>query len=514
MSEKATGTFYVGNYYKVAGTRYGDKEAITCTTTGRRLSFRELNERINGLGNGLLSLGVKKGDVTAFLTYNRHEIVETYGALGKIGSVGIPLNYRLAPSEIIELVNFCDAKNLIFDPGFTDVVKGMRDKMPGIKRYICMGDAVPDFARPYEELVARSPKTEPDIEIREEDYQYLNLTSGTTGLPKAYMLTQYNNAAAVPVMAQMHDVKSDDVILTLFPIFGRVGAAWCFISLYTGARNVIHQFDLMKMLDTIQKEKVTISNWVPTIASFVLSVPDLQKYDFSSLRGLVFAAAPFPKALQDQVKSRLCPNIYEYYGLQESGILVSMGPKDKERKPESVGTLYFGADVRVVDGEGKDMPTGEVGEVIGRGVAVTTGYFKNKEKTEEMFRDGWFHTGDLGRFDEDGFLFLAGRMKDMIITGGQNVFAIEVEDMLMTHPAVMQCAVIGLPDDTWGEAVSAVIVKSPGKEVTADELIAYGRDRIAHFKVPKHVFFVDSFPMTATGKVQKFLLVEKFSKKG
>lgn len=511
MAGKATGSFNIGNYVKVAAARYGDREAITCMTTGRRLTFRQVNQRVNGLANGLLGLGIRKGDNTAFLSYNRHEIVETYFALGKIGSIGLPLNYRLSPPEMVELMTFCDTENLIFDAAFAALVDELRPKLPGVKRFVSFGEPVPDFAVSYEGLIQASPQTEPDVEISEEDPQYLNLTSGTTGLPKAYMLSQYNNAGAGPILTFMHDVTANDVVMTVFPIFGRVGFAWSAGSIFAGARNVIHQFDLMKILGIIEQEKVTISNWVPTMASFVLALPDIEKHDLSSLRALVFAASPFPVALQEQVKKRLCPNLYEFYGLQETGILVNMGPKDKERKPESVGTLYFGADVRVVDNNGQDVPAGEVGEIIGRGVAVTAGYFKNEEKTREMFKDGWFYTGDLGRFDDEGFLFLAGRKKDMLITGGQNVFAVEVEEMLMGHPAVMQCAVIGLPDTTWGERVTAVIIRRPGQEVTEEEIIAFSRDRIAHFKAPKTVFFVDTLPMTSTGKVQKFLLVEKFS---
>lgn len=511
MAGKATGSFNIGNYVKVAAARYGDREAITCMTTGRHLTFRQVNQRVNGLANGLLGLGIQKGDNTAFLSYNRHEIVETYFALGKIGSIGLPLNYRLSPPEMVELMTFCDTENLIFDAAFAALVDGLRPKLPGVKRFVSFGEPVPDFAVSYEGLIQASPQTEPDVEISEEDPQYLNLTSGTTGLPKAYMLSQYNNAGAGAILTYMHDVTANDVVMTVFPIFGRVGFAWSACSIFAGARNVIHQFDLMKILGIIEQEKVTISNWVPTMASFVLALPDIEKHDLSSLRALVFAASPFPVALQEQVKKHLCPNLYEFYGLQETGILVNMGPKDKERKPESVGTLYFGADVRVVDNNGKDVPAGEVGEIIGRGVAVTAGYFKNEEKTREMFKDGWFYTGDLGRFDDEGFLFLAGRKKDMLITGGQNVFAVEVEEMLMGHPAVMQCAVIGLPDTTWGERVTAVIIRRPGQEATEEEIIAFSRDRIAHFKAPKTVFFVDTLPMTPTGKVQKFLLVEKFS---
>jgi fatty-acyl-CoA synthase len=509
---KATGSLTVGNFPKVAAARYGDREALLCSMTGRRFSYKDVNEHTNRLANGLLSLGLKKGDVCAFLSYNRAEIIEIYFALAKIGVLGIPLNYRLAPAEMTELMNFCDTENLIFGHSFSEIISDIKKDLPKIKRYICFGDDIPDFAESYEDLVEKSSKEEPDIEVSEEDYQYLNLTSGTTGLPKAYLLTQYNNAAAGPTMAMAHDVTSKDVILTVFPIFGRVGFAWSAIGIITGARNVIHQFDPSLMLKQIQDEKVTISNWVPTIANIVLNLPDFDKYDLSSLRALIFAAAPFPTSLQEQVKKKICPNIYEYYGLQESGILTQMKPADKDKKPESVGTLYFGADVRIIDAEGKDVPTGEVGEIIGRGAAVTTGYFKNDEKTEEMFKDGWFHTGDLGRFDEDGFLFLSGRKKDMIISGGQNVFAVEVEDVLMAHEGVLDCAVIGLPDEKWGELVTAVIVKNPKTEVTADEIIEYTREKIAHFKAPKRVIFTDNIPRTVTGKATKYVLVEKYSK--
>jgi len=511
MNVRATGSFVMGNYPKVAAARYGDREAIYCTTTGRRVSFRQLNRRCNALGNGLLSLGVRKGEVTAFLSYNRVEIVETYLALAKIGSPGIPLNYRMAPQEIAELIRFCDTGSVIFDPSFSQTIADIREKTPRVKRWVCMGDDIPDFALSYEDLVSGSSDEEPDVEVFEDDYQYLNLTSGTTGHPKAYLLTHYNNAVACPVMAAMHDLTSNDVILTVFPIFGRVGFAWSGMGLFAGARNVIHQFDPAKMLDLIEKERVTITNWVPTIASILFMLPDLDQHDFSSIRALVFAASPLPASLQEEIRKRICPNIYEFYGLQESGVLVNIRPEEKRKKPESVGTLYFGADVRIVDGNNQDVRPGEIGEIIGRGVSVTTGYFKDEQKTAEVFREGWFHTGDLGYFDEDGYLYLSGRLKDMIISGGQNVFAVEVEDMLMKHPGVMQCAVIGLPDKKWGEVVTAVIVRKPGVDVTEEEITAFSRENIARFKVPKKVFFVDSIPMTPTGKVMKFKLVERFS---
>lgn len=504
----------VGDYLKIAAIRYRDREAIFCSSTGRRFTFMELNRRTNQLANGLMAMGLKKGDTTAFVCTNRAEIVEIYFALAKIGVIGIPLNYRLAPAEMIELISHCDARALIFDPWFGEIAAQIRDRLPQVKYFVGMGDSLPGFASEYEQFLAENQDKEPDVDVSEEDYQYLNLTSGTTGLPKAYMLTHYNNSIACPIMSDLHHVTGNDVILTAFPIFGRVGFAWCAIAVYTGARNVIHQFNPQEILPLMESEKVTISNWVPTMASFVLAQPDADKHDLSSLRALVFAASPLTSSLQKEIKERICPNIYEYYGLQETGILVNIGPEEKNRRPDSVGQVIFTADIRIVDAEGKEVPTGEIGDIIGRGPAVTAGYFKNKKKTEEAFKNGWFHTGDLGRMDEEGFLYLAGRSKDMIISGGQNVFAVEVEDVLMGHPAVADCAVIGLPDKTWGEAVTAIVVKAPDEEVTEKELIAYAREKIAGFKTPKKIIMYEGLlPRTPTGKVTKYVLVDKYSPK-
>jgi acyl-CoA synthetase (AMP-forming)/AMP-acid ligase II len=459
-----------------------------------------------------MSLGLKKGDVAAFLFTNRVEILEIYGALAKTGVVGIPLNYRLAPGEMVDLMDHGEACAFLFDPSFGEIAAHVREKLPRIRHFVGMGDSLPEFAVHYESLLSTSSLNEPDVEISEDDYLYMNLTSGTTGLPKSYLLTQYNNAAVIPLMTAYHDVTRKDVILTAFPIFGRVGVAWCICSIFAGARNVIHQFNLEEILGLMESERVTISNWVPTMAAFVLALPDVGKYDLSSLRALVFAAAPLTSALQQEVKERLCPNIYEYYGLQETGILVNIGPEDKERKPASVGQIAFSADVRIVDSTGRNMPQGEVGEIVGRAPSATAAYFKDEEKTKQVFKDGWFHTGDLGWFDEEGFLYLAGRSKDMIISGGQNVFAVEVEDALMGHPAVVECAVIGLPDRTWGEKVTAVVLKAEGAQPSEEELIAYCREKLAGFKVPKTIMWTDEqLPKTPTGKVKKFILVEKCS---
>ncbi|MGB8648345.1 MAG: AMP-binding protein [Anaerolineae bacterium] len=512
MIPKASGTVTVGNLLKVASFRYRDREAIYCSSTGRRFTFAQLNARTNRLANGLLRLGLKKGDVAAFLCTNRAEVVEMYFALAKTGIVGVPLNYRLAPAEMIQLMADFGVRALLYEDRFGPIAEAARARMPQLRAFISIGNNLAPFATNYEKFLADSPEAEPVVEVVEEDDYYMNLTSGTTGLPKSYILTQYNNALTVAIFPVLFDLTIDDVALTVFPMFGRVGFAWIGATIYVGAKNVLYNFDPKGVLGLIESEKVSITNWVPTMASMVMANADAGQHDLSSLRAIVFAGSPLPASVREKAKKTLCPRIYEYYGMQETAVLTMAKPAEKERKPDSVGQVVHFADVRVIGADGKDLPTGEIGEVIGRAPGATASYYRDEKKSAITFRNGWVHTGDLGKFDEEGFLYLSGRIKDMIITGGQNVFSTEVESLLMSHPAVADCTVIGLPDPLWGEAVTAVVIKAPGAEVTEEELLQFCKARIAGFKTPKKVIWSDApLPRTATGKVTKFVLVEKYS---
>ena len=512
MEPKATTSMAVGRILKNASIRYRDKEAVCCVTTGKRLSFLQLNDRVNRLANRFLELGFKKGDMVAFVLSNRVEIIETFFALGKIGLVGLPLNYRMLPKEMVQMIIHAEAVALIFETAYTQVAETVKNQVPGVKTFIGIGNQIPDFSFDYEKLIADSSSDEPDVEVQEEDDYYLNLTSGTTGLPKSYVLTHYNNATLIIDMTQMFHVCEEDVALIIFPIFGRVGFAWMGAGIYNGSKIVIMNFDPKRVCEVIQSEKVTISNWVTTMAQFVLAVPDLEKFNLSSLRGLVFAGAAFPIPVQEQVKRRICKTIYEFYGLQETAIIINASPADKERKPASQGKVSPWNEVRIVDPSGKEVPTGTIGEVVARSTSGTSAYFKNEQKTKEAFKDGWFHTEDLGYFDEDGYLFLSGRLKDMIVTGGQNVFAADVENTILAHPDIADCAVIGLPDEKWGEIVTAVVVRKPNTAAMEKDVISFCKDKISGFKVPKKIFFQEGpLPRTPTGKVQKFILVNKFS---
>ncbi|MCX5832971.1 MAG: AMP-binding protein [Deltaproteobacteria bacterium] len=514
MEPKATTSMAVGRLLKNAAIRYRDKEAVCCVTTGKRVSYLRLNERVNRLADRFLKMGFKKGDMVAFVLSNRVEIIETFFAIGKIGLVGLPLNYRMTAKEIVQMVIHAEAKALIFETAYTKIAEAVRQQVPSVKTFVGLGGQIPEIALDYEKLIADGSPVEPEIEIKEEDDYYLNLTSGTTGLPKSYMLTHYNNALVIIDMTMMFHVREDDVALIVFPIFGRVGFAWMGAAIYNGAKIVTMNFEPKRVLEVIQAEKVTISNWVATMAQFVLAVPDLEKYDLSSLRGLVFAGAAFPIPVQEQVKKRICKTLYEFYGLQETAIIINASPADKERKPASQGKVSPWNEVRIVDSSGKDVPTGTIGEIIAKSTSGTSAYYKNPQKTKETFKNGWCHTEDLAYFDEEGYLFIAGRTKDMIVTGGQNVFAADVENTLMAHPAVADCAVIGLPDEKWGEIVAAVIVKKPDVAVKDEDIVAFCKGEISGFKIPKRIIWSEgNIPRTPTGKVQKFVLVDKYSKK-
>ncbi|MCO5130317.1 MAG: AMP-binding protein [Xanthobacteraceae bacterium] len=511
VENRALGKMVVGGILSTAARRFRDREAIYCVATGRRLSFRQINRRCNRLAHGLSGLGFARPDVVAFLSSNRAELAEIYFALAKLGLVGIPLNYRLAPSEIAALMQAMGATGMIFDTRFVGAAEQARAALPQIRHFVAIGDGGPDWATAYEDLLAGSTDTEPDVSVEEHDPFYFNLTSGTTGLPKSYVLTHLNNAA-VGQMFEAFDLTQRDVLMTVFPAFGRVGYAWIVAGILFGARNVLMDFHPGEFLRLVEQERVTIVNLVATMAAMAMAEPDLKTRDLSSLRGIVYAGSMLPAPLREKAQAQLCPNTYEYYGMQETGVLTISTPEDRKFRPESIGTAMAFADVRIERPDGSLAAPGEIGEIVGRSPATVTQYFDNPAKSAETFRGGYVHTGDLGMMDEEGFVFIRGRLKDMIVTGGQNVHAAEVEEILLALPGVADCAVFALPDDMWGERVSVLIVRDPAHgDVTAEAVEAHCRERLAGFKIPRTILFDENpLPRTPTGKVQKFLLVERF----
>ena len=510
---RALGKMVAGGILTSAALRFRDREAFLCAGTGRRFTFRQSNERCNRLANGLSGLGLRKPDVVAFLCNNRAELPEIYFALAKLGLVGIPLNYRLAAAEIVSLMQAMGAQAMLFETRFAAAAVQVRAALPSVRSFIAIGDDKPDWALGYEDVLAASSAVEPEAEVEEHDPFYFNLTSGTTGLPKSYTLTHFNNATIGP-MFEGFDATSRDTFMTVFPAFGRVGYAWIAAGLMFGARNVLADFNPTETLRLIETERVTLLNLVATMGAMLLADASLPSRDLKSLRGLVFAGSMFPAPLRERVAEKLCPAIYEYYGMQETGALTMSTPEDRKLRPESVGLPIHFSEIRIERTDGSRAAPGELGEILGRSPATVTHYFDNPEKSAETFRGGWVHTGDLGLLDEEGFLFIKGRLKDMIISGGQNVHAAEVEETILAIPGVADCAVFGLPDDMWGERVTALIIRSPsgGTALSAEQVQAICRERLAGFKTPKTVLFDDeALPRTPTGKVQKFVLVERYS---
>jgi len=511
MQRSAMGQMQTGNILDTAAIRFPQQEALFCVPTGRRFTFAQVRERANRLANALITQGLRPGDCVAFLSTNRAEVVEIYFALAKAGLLGLPLNYRLAPVEIIAMLQEVDAVALICERKFASVADKARAQYPALRTCIGVGEGDAPALLDYESLLTRASAASPQIEVNEHDPYYYNLTSGTTGVPKCYQISHYNTCVGTSSFNAFR-LQREDVILTAFPLYGRVGFGWVISGMTTGCRNVITNFDTAHVLQLIASEGITITNLVTTMASMLLAHPDLEKTDLTSLRALVFAGSLLPAPVREDVMARLCPNLYEYYGMQETSVLTLSTPEERARRPDSVGLPVLFAQVRVVDADGNDKPVGESGEIIGRTIGGVTAYYKNPAKSAETFRNGWIHTGDLGWFDEEGYLYISGRLKDVIVTGGQNVHAGEVEEAILDLPEVADCTVIGLPDPLWGEAVTTIVVPARGTQVQPDVVIAHCRQKLAGFKVPKRVIVqTEPLPYTLTGKVQKFLLVERYS---
>ena len=523
---RGLGQMLVGNVLATAAARYPEREAIHCSGTGRRLSFRLINERTNRLAHALTGLGLRKGEVVGFMCSNRAEAVEIYFALAKTGLVGLPVNYRLAPREVVTLLEAVRARTLIGEARFAETLRWVRREVRGIEHFIHIGasahgieghaGASPEREAPagyleYEALLREMPAHEPESELCETDPYYFNLTSGTTGVPKTYLLNHYNSCsvwAATPF-----GVRSEDVILTVFPVFGRVGFSWVGKAFMCGARTVLADFAAGQVLRLIGAERVSFTMLVPTMAAMLLGAAELGACDLSSLRGVAFAGAMLPPRIRDETMARLCPNLYEGYGLQEVGWLAISTPAERRRRPDSVGLPVLFSEVRLIDAAGHRVAAGEIGEIIARAPCATTEYFESPARSAEAFRDGWFHTGDLGRLDADGCLFICGRVKDMIISGGQNVHSAEVEAVLLELPGVVECAVVGLPHAIWGESVAAVVVRDESPAVGLEAVQAFCREHLAGFKVPRQLIERrEPLPRTPTGKVQKFLLIEQYAR--
>jgi acyl-CoA synthetase (AMP-forming)/AMP-acid ligase II len=487
---------------------------------GRRQTFGEYAERAYRLVSALHDIGVQIQDRVALLSMNCVEYLEVYGVGEVAPFVVVPVNYRLAPPEILYVLRDAAPVVLFFEKQYEATIAGLRDRLTGIQRYVCFGGPAPEWADEYESFVARGSPDGPGLEVKPAHLHAVMYTSGTTGRPKGAMITHDAYVALIADWARELGADAGDRILLSMPFF-HVGARSQGGALtYVGGTMVIlRSFDAQAIVETIPAERITQLHLAPTLVQQVLDHPGQEGYDFSSLKTINYAAAPMPYTVLRRALDRFGRIMINGFGQTEgAGCALKKfyhrpdGDERDLKRLTSVGQATTGTRVAILDEDDREVPTGTIGEICFRTRTAMSGYWNNLAATIETLRHGWLHTGDVGYMDEDGFVYLADRKKDMIVSGGENVYSREVEEALMSHAAVADAAVIGVPDRRWGEAVLGVVVLKPGRSEEVDELIRHCRTQIAGYKCPKRIEFVEVLPRLPSGKVSKVRLREQFAR--
>jgi long-chain acyl-CoA synthetase len=487
-------------------------DAVALRHGERELAYRELDERSNRLAHALLAAGVGAGTRVAYLDRSAPEVVELLFAASKIGAVLVPLNWRLAPPELAAVLADAHAPVLIAGPGYRGVAEDVLGRLSPGPNLVVVGDE-------YERWLAAHEPRDPGGRGDAGDVIVQMYTSGTTGVPKGVLTTHANLAiTAQTSLRWAFDERS--VSLTPLPMFHIGGIGWAYCGLWHGATTVlVGEFDPARVLDVLERQRVTNAVLVPTMLQMLTAVPGAADRDYSALRSIAYGAAPITTpVLKASLRTFGCA-LFGLYGLTEStGGVVALEPDDhdpggpREHLLRSAGRPYPWVELTIADpASGRALGPGAVGEVWLRGPNVTPGYFNRPAETAATLTpDGWLRTGDGGYLDEDGYLFLTDRIKDMIVSGGENVYPVEVEEALAQHAGVAEVAVIGVPDVRWGEAVKALVVPRPGMRPAPEDLIAFARERLAGYKLPRSVDFVDELPRTPSGKVLKRELRERY----
>jgi len=495
-----------------------DREALYDVAGGVRYTYAELNQRANQAANFLEDkYGVRKGDRVSILAHNSVAYVDLLYGLGKLGAIFAPLNWRLTSRELTYIINDCQPKVLIVGPEFVPGLEEMRADT-NVNDLISLEGANISGARAYEELLNQAPALEPRLaNVEAQDAYCILYTSGTTGRPKGAILPHRQILWNAINTVISWGLSEKDVSPVLTPMF-HSGGLFVFLVplLYAGGRIVMmRSFDAATSLTLIVNERCTVILGVPTLFQAWMKSPHFERADFSHVHFFISGGAPCPPSLIEAWTRAKGVTLRQGYGLTEVGVnCFSMTDEDALRKKGSVGKPIFHSEMRLVDPDGKDVSVGETGELLIKGPHVCTGYWNNPEATTEALREGWFHTGDMARRDEEGYYSIAGRFKDMIISGGENVYAAEVEAVFREHAAVTDAALIGYPDEKWGEVGLMIIACKPNQIVEPAELLQFCSERLAKYKIPKRIEFVEALPYSPYGKVIKDELREKFVQNG
>lgn len=490
-------------------------DALHSAHGAQRTTFGGFADRVRRLASGLERLGMRHQDRVAILAMNCPEYVEVYGVAELTGFIVATVNWRLAPPEIAFVLKDCAPRVLVFESQYTATVEALRAELPTIRSYVCIGDDVPSWATSFETVLAAGDPAGARSAAGAQDILCLIYTSGTTGRPKGCMLTHANHAFMGDQSASYQGMVPGDKTLVVAPLF-HIGARSQQLSMHlrSGSVVILRRFTPEEVLRTIAEERITHVHMVPTMVQSVLDLPGQADYDTSSLKCIIYAAAPMPVPVLRRAIDRFGRILVNGWGLTEGGNGACLpqylhqldGSAAQVKRLGSVGQPTFGTEVRVLDDEDREVPRGSVGELCLRSPSSMLGYWNNHPATIEALRGGWLHTGDIGYMDEESYVFLVDRKKDMIISGGENIYCREVEEAVFEFPGVVDAAVIGVPDPRWGETVKVVVVRAAGTDFGAEQLIAHCRGLIAGYKCPRIVEFVSDLPRLPSGKVSKVAL--------
>ncbi|BAI74808.1 fatty-acyl-CoA synthase (plasmid) [Azospirillum sp. B510] len=485
----------------------------------RRLSYRQFGERVCRLADGLYRLGLRRQDRVAILSMNRIEYFEIYGAAEWAGYIAAMMNFRLAVPEMAEVLKDAAPRILVFEAQYAEIVERLRPQLPELAVYICIGEG-PDWALEYEGVLDSGSVGGPPIRSQPEDFCYLFYTSGSTGRAKGVPSTHISQRNAAQCSAFATGITGSSRVLQVTPAYHIGGRGYPLAALWSGGTVILQQhFDPVRMLEAIHKERVTHTFMVAAMMQAILDVPDIDRYDVSSMRNIISASAPIPVPLLKRGIERFGRVITVQYGMTEANGPVAVlhqhevdpnGTPDQIRRLASVGHVVPEIICRIVDDKGADCLIGQTGEILIQSPFHIRHYWNNSASSLDTVRDGWLHTGDMGYRDEEGYLFLVDRKKDMIISGGENIYSREVELAVLQHPVVADAAVIGVPDPKWVETVKAIVVLKPGMSVSETEIVHHCRSLIAGYKCPRSVDFVNELPRLSSGKVDKMRLRQRF----
>ena len=485
----------------------------------KRLTFHEFNRRVNKVAHGLISLGLRRGDHVSLLMTNSNEQMEARFAIAKAGLTMIRLNARDAMETQRYILRHSETVAIITDEEFKTEIEKMGRKLPRLKYCIAISGQVGEFID-YEDLLSSHPDHEPEVAVDPEDLDNIRYTSGTTGRPKGVMMTYRAMQSRLQNFFMNLDkvITPNDICLNIAPLTHAAGNIFM-PYYYMGAKNIILKgFDERSVLETIKKEKITDVLLVPTMINRLITFPTVQDYDTSSLKWIYYGTSPIsPEKLQKAIEM-FGPIFRQNYGRAEAIMpLICLHPSDHledgndvhMKRLSSVGRPALGVEVKVVDKKRGEVSQGEIGEIIIRGEHMMKGYWKNRKETAKIMKNGWLHTGDLATVDNEGYIYIVDRKKDMIISGGFNIYPKEIENLIYTHPNVKEVAVVGVPDDEWGESVKAYIAPHEGKTIDKEEIIELCRTRLAGYKKPRFIDIVENLPRNAVGKIMKNKLREK-----